>query len=220
MYYPGMMPTADKRFYCTALGQAFNSFALKCFMNIWHWIVWPTEDKSVKPSGFVTRQHVSTKLISPSVSLCFIRHSQPLILQSSEMSIWWHIIYSSQSQSWLATQTQNNIGPLLCIFQVDFVSSVGVCTHNLWLHDFFSCLSFSSLFLPLGSRAKVGRERGGHGPETALKPQPLFKWGCSLVHYSAFPLSCRRKRGMWKCILVSFLTHFFFFFPFYAATMA
>lgn len=66
---------------------------------------------------------------------------------------------------------------------------------------------------PLGSRAKVGRERGGHGPETALKPQPLFKWGCSLVHYSAFPSSYRLKRGMWKCILVSFLTRLFFFSP-------
>lgn len=79
----------------------------------------------------------------------------------------------------------------------------------LWLRDFFSCLPFSLLSLPLGSRVKMGRERGGHGPETALKPQPLFEWGCLLVHYSAFPSTCGQKRGMWKCILVSFLTFLF-----------
>lgn len=81
---------------------------------------------------------------------------------------------------------------------------------DLWLHDF--CLPFfllSLLSLPLGSRVKMGRGRGGHGPETALKPQPLFEWGCLLVHYWAFPSSCRQKRGMWKCILVSFLTFLF-----------
>jgi len=70
--------------------------------------------------------------------------------------------------------------------------------------------------MPLGSWAKVGRERGGHGPKTALKPQPLFEWGWLLVHYSAFPSSCRQKGDMWKCVLVSFLTRlflsFFFFF--------
>ena len=71
-----------------------------------------------------------------------------------------------------------------------------------------SLLSVPSL--PLGSRAKVGRERGGHGPKTALKPQPLFKWGCLLVHYSVFPSSWRRKRRMWKSILVSFLACIFF----------
>lgn len=63
MYYLGMMPTADKRLYCKALREAFNSFALKCFRNIWHWNVWPTVDKSVKPFGFVTRQHVSTHFL-------------------------------------------------------------------------------------------------------------------------------------------------------------
>ncbi|TNN76426.1 hypothetical protein EYF80_013291 [Liparis tanakae] len=29
-------------------------------------------------------------------------------------------------------------------------------------------------------RKWAGRERGGHGPQTSLKPQPLFQWGGSL----------------------------------------
>lgn len=69
---------------------------------------------------------------------------------------------------------------------------------------------FLLLSLSLGSKAKVGRERGGHGPKTALKPQPLFEWGCLLVHYWAFPSSCKQKRGMWKCILDSFLSRLYF----------
>lgn len=87
MYYPGMMPTADKRLYCTALREAFNSFALKCFRNIWHWIVWPTVDKSVKPFGFVTRQHVSTHFwfLYPSLFLCL-----PLSISFSPPSSWFY----------------------------------------------------------------------------------------------------------------------------------
>lgn len=91
MYYLGMLPTADKRFYCTALREALNLFALKCFRNIWHWFVWPTVDTFVKPYGFVTRQHVSIHFLFFtrayfSACLCFSHHSQPLILQSSEMT--------------------------------------------------------------------------------------------------------------------------------------
>ena len=89
MYYLGRMPTADKRLYCTLLREAFNSFALKCFRNIWHWIVWPTVDKSVKPFGFVTRQHVSTYFwfLYSNSALCLFPSSQPQLLQSSKISL-------------------------------------------------------------------------------------------------------------------------------------
>lgn len=110
MYYLGMMPTADKRLYCTTLREAFNSFALKCFKNIWQWFVCPTVHKSVKPFGFVTRQHVSTHFwfLYPSfyLCLCFFLPSQPLIQQSTEMSIWWHIIYNSWDCSRVFAQCQ------------------------------------------------------------------------------------------------------------------
>lgn len=53
--------------------------------------------------------------------------------------------------------------------------------------------SLSLRSLPLGSRAKVGRERERHGPETPLKSQPLFKWGSSRVHYSAFLLLVKKR---------------------------
>lgn len=93
--------------------------------------------------------------------------------------------------------------------QSTFTSLAGACKHNLVTAWFLLLPPFLLAVSPSWQREKVGRERGGHGPEIALKPQPLFKWGCLLVHYSAFPSSCRRKRGMWKCILVCFLTHFF-----------
>lgn len=49
----------------------------------------------------------------------------------------------------------------------------------------------------------AGREEG-MARRLALKPQPLFEWGCLLVHYIAFPSSCRLKKGMYKtrsCLL-------------------
>lgn len=98
MYYLGMMPTADKRLYCTALREAFNSFALKCIRNIWHWLVWPTVDKSVKSFGFMTRLHVSTHFWF----LCLTSISSPLSAPNPAVkwvSIWWHKIYSSRDCS-------------------------------------------------------------------------------------------------------------------------
>lgn len=95
------MPTADKRLYCTALREDFNSFALKCFRSIWHWLVWPTVDKSVKPFDFITRLHVSTHFwfLYPSLLLCLPHSiSSPLSTPNPTVkwvSIWWDVNSSS-----------------------------------------------------------------------------------------------------------------------------
>lgn len=110
----------------------------------------------------------------------------------------------------LAVRTQNKI----FLFRKSSVRA-GCCDLMLSLSlspSFF--LSSSPCFCLLAAGPKwAGREEGT--AETALKPQPLFEWGCSPARCSAFPSSCRRKRGTWKCALLSFLPR-----PFFTTTMA
>lgn len=79
----------------------------------------------------------------------------------------------------------------------------------LWLHDFVFCLSFSFLLsLAPGSGSEVGRqtERGGHGPETAREPQPLFEWGFSLGTVLSLSLVLQAKERdveMHSCLISS-----------------
>lgn len=109
------------------------------------------------------------------------------------------------------TSEQNSFY-FLCIFQVDFISLVGARKHNFVTSWFLFLPPFLLAVSPSWQQGKSGQGERRAWPRNCFKPQPLFKWGCLLVHYSAFPSSCRRKRGMWKSILVSFLTHLFFFF--------
>lgn len=101
-------------------------------------------------------------------------------MTSNLQFMWLHLVWPVINPDLTFPQTQS----LACLFRADSISNASIIS---WLHDFFPCLPFLSCCLSLlaagqkwaGSQWERERERGrgGHGPETALKPQPLFEWG-------------------------------------------
>lgn len=209
MYYPGMMPTADKRFYCTALGQAFNSFALKCFRNIWHWIVWPTEDKSVKPSGFVTRQHVSTHFwfLNPSL---FLRLSLSLFhspLSALNPTVKWDVYLMTYNLQFTVTEltchTHTQKTSVYFYTYSRWISYLCVRTICDFMISFPASLSPHCFSLLAAGQKWAGREEG-MAQKLLSSPSPcssgVARW------YTTQPFSCLagEREGCGN----AFLSHF------------
>lgn len=171
--------------------KALTHFALKCFRNIWHWIVWPTIDKSVKPFGFVTRQHVSTHFwflyrslflcLSLSVCLTPLPAFNPTVkwdvyLMTHNLQFVWLLpFYVANLLCELCDFTMKaKLKPIVCIFCKNFVPLVGACKQHFVTSWFLFCLPFSLLSFPLGSAAKVGREERRAWPRNCSQaPAPV-----------------------------------------------
>lgn len=202
MYYLGMLPTADKRFYCTALREALNLFALKCLRKSWNRIVWPTVDKFVKPYGFVTRQHVSIHFwffswAYFSVCLCFFPHWQPLILQSTEMTynlqFMWLLPFVLRVNSVIFASEHSTFMQMPGGFHI----LVWACKHNSVTSWSLFLLPFLHAVFPSWQQGKSGQGEKKTWPRTSSQAPASVQVGL-LCGYTTQLFSCWCKGGMWK----------------------
>lgn len=211
MHYPGIPPAADKRLHWPVTGRSLKHICSESAFGI------SEAELYVNLSNQQTK-HVSIYFNSSTQACssgCPKSHSQ----------VTGHIIYSSCDRSRPLPREPNSVifihfsSPLFwqranpqtllllqtpCGFHI-FCANMSALA--LWLCDLFSCFAFSAPSLPLWQRGQSGQaEREEARPRTSSQaPAPAEEEGLP-VGNDAQPISRWRKGGMWKFIVVAFLT--------------
>lgn len=184
----------EKLFFCWEMLQ--EALELKCSANLSNLIS-------------VTRQRVSIDfrfLFSQLISASFPKLQ---CLQLSEMSIWWHVIYSLCDCYTLCSLTSQRFSLRASLrllswkFPLAFISRCQLVSTVLWLCDYFpALLSPCGLFLLAAGQKWAGREKGmAQKKKTPEAPTP----GLLVVMCSSASLLLAKKRDIEMLCLISLI---------------